>query len=221
MSYQPAIPANLHLVADPVVTPQFSHDCDLCSFLGRFRNEDDRDCDLYFHGHSQDTVLARYSSEGSDYTSSIYSGYGRDAALTEARRRANKLGLYPYKVLQALNYFAPGTDSEAELIAALPGTDEIKAYELARAGDVVASLEVLRALVTQRRAARAELGLQNAGPTSAWSVEDEYRRMVGLYQSGTSAVPRTVWDISREQAKLFCDLDEEEMLARPEVDLDN
>jgi hypothetical protein len=52
-------------------------------------------------------------------------------------------------------------------------------------------------------------------------VKDEYRRMVGLYENGTQHSRRTVWDISREQAQLFCELDEEEMLARSEVELDD
>lgn len=221
MSYQPVIPANLHLVADPAVTPLYSHDCDHCNFLGRFQDEAGRECDLYFHGGTQDTTLARYSSEGSDYSSSIYSAYGSHAALTEARRRAHKLNLYPYKVLEALSYFKPGTDSEAELIATLPDTDEIKAYLLLRSGDIPASLEILRTLVLQRREARAALDLLNDGPTSASMVEDEYRRMVGLYENGTTAVPRMVWDICQEQAQLFNELAEEELLARPEIQLED
>jgi hypothetical protein len=42
-------------------TPQFSHDCDCCYFLGRFEY-----CDLY---HCDGALIARFSSVDQEYSS--------------------------------------------------------------------------------------------------------------------------------------------------------
>ncbi len=60
--------------------PRFTHDCSSCIFLGRFG-----DYDLYHHTIGIETVVARYGSEGPDYTSGLYTNI---PALEEARRRA-------------------------------------------------------------------------------------------------------------------------------------
>lgn len=57
--------------------PRFEHDCQYCIFLGRFNQYD-----LYYHPyyHSEDadgaeTVIARYSNDGPDYTSGMELSY--------------------------------------------------------------------------------------------------------------------------------------------------
>jgi hypothetical protein len=66
--------------------PRYVHDCDRCTFLGRWR-----EYDLYFCPQTGiPTVLARYSDMGQDYTS----GMGSDVPpLVEAKRRAVAVGL--------------------------------------------------------------------------------------------------------------------------------
>jgi len=46
--------------------PRYQHDCDACVFLGEHKKYD-----LYFCGGDWPTVIARYSSDGPDYTSGI------------------------------------------------------------------------------------------------------------------------------------------------------
>lgn len=70
-------------------TPLFDHDCDRCTFLGRFKGSD-----LYFCNQSSNrpTVIARHSSDGRDYTSGIVFADTIEE-LGEAKRRATKLQL--------------------------------------------------------------------------------------------------------------------------------
>jgi hypothetical protein len=72
----------------------FEHDCDRCDFLGSYRDSDGRDCDLYYadHGGTPDTVIARYSNEGSDYMSGMPFADGTVDSLTEAKCRAIDAG---------------------------------------------------------------------------------------------------------------------------------
>ena len=55
--------------------PTHKHDCDHCTFLGSMDNLYDPEkglVDLYFHSHEDgygSTFIARYSSEGGDYSS--------------------------------------------------------------------------------------------------------------------------------------------------------
>jgi hypothetical protein len=70
--------------------PQFTHDCDRCVFLGRYQ-----ECDLYFcKGVGFPTVLARWGSEGPEYTSGLGLAHA-DHRLGEAKRRAIERGLLP------------------------------------------------------------------------------------------------------------------------------
>ena len=72
--------------------PLFSHDCDVCTYLGTVNGED-----LYHCGTGdpdRDTVIARSSSEGPDYASGLIFA-DRVPALGEAKRRAQALGLLP------------------------------------------------------------------------------------------------------------------------------
>lgn len=83
-------------------TPRFTHDCDRCRFLGQ-----SGDADLYFCASQLiggATVSARRSSEGSDYSSGMCFSFGQNAALTEARHRAEFAGLLAYPLEEALNY---------------------------------------------------------------------------------------------------------------------
>lgn len=53
--------------------PQFTHDCQDCTFLGSIIDRNNMECDLYVHVDEHDTAhstfIARYSDEGSDYIS--------------------------------------------------------------------------------------------------------------------------------------------------------
>lgn len=84
----------------PDETPQFEHDCEDCTFLGRHAAEGGSPCDLYhcLQGRDWPTVIARWSDEGADYTSGAIWGRrelaeGRDTAMAEAYRRAKERGL--------------------------------------------------------------------------------------------------------------------------------
>lgn len=81
-------------------TPQFEHDSDCCTFLGRFTMEAGErgwptDYDLYHCMQGgRPTVSARYSSDGPDYFSGmIFGENGQIPALVEARNRAIERGL--------------------------------------------------------------------------------------------------------------------------------
>jgi hypothetical protein len=82
----------------PENQPQFTHDCDNCTFLGRHELTDGRfpgKYDLY-HCTAQGsaTVIARYGNEGEQYTSGIVIGKQYpDSPLAEALRRAVSRGL--------------------------------------------------------------------------------------------------------------------------------
>lgn len=69
---------------------KYKHDCEKCEPLGEFGN-----IDLYFCNQAAGlgpTVIARYSSEGSDYQSGLYAA-SRIPELAEARKRAIEQGL--------------------------------------------------------------------------------------------------------------------------------
>lgn len=55
------------------LTPRYTHDCSLCTFLGMFR-----EYDIYVHDTNEDgypTIIARYGDEGPDYASGFYLNY--------------------------------------------------------------------------------------------------------------------------------------------------
>lgn len=64
--------------------PRFKHDCDTCTFLGRFKR-----FDLYVHTEEPKTVIARSSSIPDDYTSGLRFK-DLDPALGTAYNRARK-----------------------------------------------------------------------------------------------------------------------------------
>jgi hypothetical protein len=66
--------------------PRYEHDCTHCVFVGRYK-----EYDLYVHpSEKYNTVVARYSSEGGEYSSGINS---RQPELVEAQRRGYARGL--------------------------------------------------------------------------------------------------------------------------------
>lgn len=72
--------------------PRFAHDCESCVFLGGCV-AGGRLADLYVHpGGVMPTVIARYSSEGSDYASGLTFSFGLIAELTLARLLAEQGG---------------------------------------------------------------------------------------------------------------------------------
>jgi hypothetical protein len=84
--------------------PLFVHDCRLCTFLGRYNGPEHpdtpaRDADLYVCSRAAvdpkkaTTVIARFSSEGSEYASGLaFAHNGRNLWLVEAKRRAEERG---------------------------------------------------------------------------------------------------------------------------------
>ncbi len=72
-------------------SPKFEHDCDLCTFLGEYQRHDLYFCDKCTAGP---TLIARYGSEGKQYTSGLELA-AVDPLLAEARRRAIERGFLP------------------------------------------------------------------------------------------------------------------------------
>jgi hypothetical protein len=66
--------------------PCYDHDCTTCVFLGHYGA-----ADLYVHPSGHKTVIARYSSKGSDYASGLFATGLLD--LNEAKRRAVERGI--------------------------------------------------------------------------------------------------------------------------------
>jgi hypothetical protein len=71
--------------ASRATLPRHTHDCKACKFLGQFGEYDLYFCDQDGFGS---TVVARWSSDGPDYTSGLHSG---NPALIEAEVRALEL----------------------------------------------------------------------------------------------------------------------------------
>lgn len=83
-------------------TPKFIHDCSTCKFLGHVDGHD-----LYFHASStpggfNETVIARASSEPSDYQSGMFGSFGTVKLLTLARQLAQESGALQYPLLESL-----------------------------------------------------------------------------------------------------------------------
>ena len=72
------------------MTPQFTHDCERCTFLTT-----ENEHDLYFCGQrGYPTVIARYGNDGPEYKSGlIFSKQGIDPELTVAYQLATEQGL--------------------------------------------------------------------------------------------------------------------------------
>lgn len=73
----------------PIESARFTHDCDVCEYLGRHE-----EYDLYFCKEAP-TVVARFSSAGADYTSGMaFATPGGSKPLYEAKKLAIKQGLF-------------------------------------------------------------------------------------------------------------------------------
>lgn len=78
-----------------VIKPFYKHDCEHCTFLGKWReitNGRVYDYDLYHCNSNYPTVIARFGNDGPDYQSGLI---GADCVpcLREAKRRALELCL--------------------------------------------------------------------------------------------------------------------------------
>lgn len=85
--------------------PFYIHDCTRCNFLGRYVAPEGIKYDLYHHGSEfETTVIARFSSDGPDYTSGLCFAIsaeldGRhDHPLYVAMKRAEEQGFMPLTV---------------------------------------------------------------------------------------------------------------------------
>ena len=142
------------LAALLVQPPKFEHDCTACEYLGRHVAEDGFEYDLYVHpgqGVNQ-TVIARFSSEGRDYISGMPSSYGSSEMLTEARLRAQARGSLKYDVVEALSYAVKGTPYYAEMLRALVGSAEGKALAAFKRGDHALANTFVRTAFAEGRA---------------------------------------------------------------------
>lgn len=136
-----------------VQPPLFQHDCELCTYLGRYHDpERDEDSDLYVHtAGSTPTVISRYGSNGPEYSSGLYGSYGQIPALSEARQRAERLGLLTYSVYQALEYARLGSPDYAVMLDALTFTEEILAYRAYQSNDLNRAYDLLEHLLVLAR----------------------------------------------------------------------
>jgi hypothetical protein len=77
-------------------TPQFTHDCTNCTFLGRYEHEG-KPHDLYYCGQAVHwpTVVARSGDDGPDYCSGMIFAEQGIQPYAEALRRAVERGLEP------------------------------------------------------------------------------------------------------------------------------
>jgi hypothetical protein len=153
MPFIPNIPETLHLIGKAGETPQFTHDCNCCVFLGQHVSESNR-YDLYAHTGGQfPTVIARFGSEPSKYESGACFSYGQMPALTEARVRAQALELWPYNVYEALGYATGNCEqSQAELLRALPFTLEYQAVLAFERGDTERAQGLIRHVFAKKHA---------------------------------------------------------------------
>lgn len=72
--------------------PRYQHDCDECTFLGTIASTYQPDApytDLYYC-KPQNTLLARYSSRGSDYSSLPLACVGISTAINTDLKEAGK-----------------------------------------------------------------------------------------------------------------------------------
>ncbi len=163
--------------------PRHQHDCDCCHFLGRFENGRG-EADLYAHTQGPcRTLIARYGSHGSDYSSGSGFSYGINPDLTEARRRAQDLGLWDYDVYEALFHAtSQHPDCFEELKRALPFTVEYQAYLAAAAGNVERHQGLILHLWQHRRVWDLRYRPQYAPSASLEKVQDNVRQVVSAYR---------------------------------------
>lgn len=166
--------------------PQFTHDCEQCTYLGRHVDDKGNEADLYIHLSQRDieqTVIARYSSEGREYSSGAPFSFGSNPALTEARLRAQARGLVEYDVVSGVNYAKAGTFAYNEMLRALPGTLEIKAHRAFQERDFNEAQVLVRRMMSlaKRRYPHSCTTHENCIDL----VESQIRKFVGALQGCT------------------------------------
>ncbi len=183
MNYHAQIPSNLHLVAPAGERPQFQHDCDCCHFLGRFISENGP-ADLYAHtSGNMPTVIARYGSDGPNYASGSSFSYGRLEDLTEARVRAQRLGLWAFNVKEALFYADPEhAQCFDEMRTALPFTEEYQAFLAYEKGDVARHESLVRHLAELNLAQRLKYEPESTPLRSVMDVQTAIVKVVSTYR---------------------------------------
>lgn len=164
--------------------PRFTHDCSCCTFLGR-HNSRGEDWDLYVHTTGHPTVLARWGCEGPEYTSGLEGSYSQTSPLTEARIRAQKLGLLQYDVYQAMHYATAGSQPYQEMLASLSGTVEYQAWLAFKEGDVARSQKLATDLVNRERAKPYNKDRSNTA--GLLEVESRVSRILSLLNKGGAA----------------------------------
>lgn len=83
--------------------PTYTHDCDSCQFLGTV-NVQERVTDLYYCG-KEPTLIARYSSEGSDYASGLCFGQNSLVRLVRGEEMLGNVELMVAYVIAKANGF--------------------------------------------------------------------------------------------------------------------
>ena len=79
--------------------PRYAHDCEACRYLGQFENYD-----LYYHPGANETIVARFGSEGPDYLSGI--GFSViNPAIALGATRAIALGIMDPMKLGSYQFF--------------------------------------------------------------------------------------------------------------------
>jgi len=84
MNYHPSVTESLLPVIDPEYKgPRHEHDCECCSFLGRYN-----EFDLYFCSTKGPTIIARYGALEQYYSGLIFGLANRSTKFADAMREA-------------------------------------------------------------------------------------------------------------------------------------
>lgn len=164
--------------------PLFQHDCGHCHYLGTYRDEAGRMSDLWVHlTGALPTVIARYSSEGPDYTSGMSFSYGLNAALTEARRRAEQRGLREYNTWEALNYVSDkDATAVAELLEKIPAMAEYQCVAAFEAGHVQRYRYLLQVLIDASKQREEAMGRPVSRGFALMQVENRLCKVLTRYR---------------------------------------
>jgi len=179
MRYQPKIPGNLHLVAPVGQTPKYVHDCDGCHFLGQQTKADGNIVDLYVHCYEhRPTVIARLSDQNSDYQAGYEVSYGQSDLLTEARHRAETLGLVQYDVYTALTYAKRNSPDAERLHQEVLATPEYLAYQAHLQGDESTRASAMNQFVDARLAVQLQYKPTALRSDALMAVESDMVRVI-------------------------------------------
>ena len=90
--------------------PRYEHDCNICEFLGQYR-----EYDLYYCLKNM-TIIERYSDEGGDYSSGLVFGViGHENCSREALVRALRTG-HKQEIIEYFEKFHDIDDDDNKLI---------------------------------------------------------------------------------------------------------